>query len=239
MDSVAALFAVIFLASGVLAVVSFFKPGAAFFLREKTRQKSILSYLGIALLSFAGGIAFAPSTPTQGERSLPGQPLPYAIVEQKEEVRAAIGRNRLYASIIPQVDQSAATQADLISTVMEAAIALQKKSGLPIVSVKMIAQSTGNPYSERLLASAVYIPDSKGYNGEQKIGPWDTLRAARRGFTALELEYFRLWGTLLDNFTRSDGTLDEDSLTKAIYERMGIEPGSISPHGNIAWAYDF
>lgn len=77
-----------------------------------------------------------------------------------------------------------------------------------------------------------YIPDGKGYNGQQDIGPWDNLRAAERGFTAQELEYLRLWADMREDF-QSGGMTREKELDAAISAKMGVEPGSLNPHYNI------
>ncbi|MDR0477013.1 MAG: hypothetical protein LBH14_03620, partial [Desulfobulbaceae bacterium] len=50
MDAIATVALVIFLLAAILAVVSLIKPGAAFFLKDKTRKKAFFSYLGIAFL---------------------------------------------------------------------------------------------------------------------------------------------------------------------------------------------
>lgn len=147
-------------------------------------------------------------------------------------LRAALKRNRLDVTIVVNADQSKAEQDDLLATVMTAAMDYQKASGLPVVTVKMISQRASNPYGELQLAIATYIPDGKGYSGEQEIGPWDTLMATERGFTTQELEYMRNWADMRTQFMDANGKVNDAALDTAISEKMGIAAGSLTPHYN-------
>lgn len=207
--------------------------------RVRTNKKIFKIFGGIFVCVMLAGMFISNSEKNKNDAAPPAQQgaatasatMQYSILEKKEEVRAAIKRNRLHAVIMPAVPQDALTQAELAKMAMQAAKTLQKESGLPVVSVKMICQKASNDYGQLMLATAVYIPDGKGYSGSQDLGPWDNLMAAPRGFTGQELEYLRLWADMRDSFQKDDRT-DDAALDKAISERMGIAPGSLKPHYN-------
>lgn len=232
MTILAGLFGVLFFVCAVMSVVSLFKTGKVISLGKSSKAKAFFSWLGIGLACVVMGGIVAPSqTETEPKATATAKPLQYTVLEKKEEVRAAIKRNRLHVVIIPAVPQDTIPQAELADMVMQAAKALQKESGAPVVSVKMVCQKASNDFGQLMLASAVYIPDRKGYSGSQDLGPWDNLMAAPRGFTGQELEYLRLWADMRGSFQKDDRT-DDAALDKAISERMGIAPGSLKPHEN-------
>lgn len=160
-----------------------------------------------------------------------GTPLPYLVIEKKDVPRAVTQRHRLDVTIVPEGDQSAATQDDLAATVMEAAKRFQGESGVPVVTVNMLCQKAVNAWGEDQLAIAVYIPDGKGYDGKEAKGPWDMVMAAPRGFTKQELQYLRLWAEMRGSFQKG-GQTDEEALDAAISKKMGVEPETLEPHLN-------
>lgn len=158
-------------------------------------------------------------------------PLPWVEVKKEVNTTATPGRPRLYVTIAPTGDQSRAGQAELAATAMEAAVKYQEFSKAPVVVVNMICQRAANEWGENQLATASFIPDGKGYNGEQKLGPWDMVRAAPRGFTAQELEYLRLWAEMRGQYQGKGGT-DEEALDTAISKKMGLKPESMELYLN-------
>lgn len=159
------------------------------------------------------------------EPALPGTPLEFALIDYKTIERAATGRHRLEMTIVPTGGQETATDKDLISTAMNAAYAAYKKTAVPIIIVNMLAQNTGNSYADKQLAFVTYIPDQKGYNGQQKTEIWDNPMACERGFTADELTYLQLWGQLrskyIDQTTGSVPPQNEEQLIAEIEQTMG------------------
>jgi hypothetical protein len=163
------------------------------------------------------------------------KPLPYIIVNHEVYERAATRRNRLIVTIAPAADQSKATQAKLVATVVGAVLYLEKESNCPVISVTMICQQAANAFGELRLAQALYIPDEKGVGGtknSQQYGQVWSVSAAKRGFTDNELKFLRLWAEMRDQYQKN-GMTDEDALRSAIGKRMGIAPDSINPHENI------
>ena len=63
MEVAAALLMVLALASGVLMLASLFTPRTAFFLKNKTKQKAILSWFGLAVVCLVLGGLLAPASP--------------------------------------------------------------------------------------------------------------------------------------------------------------------------------
>ncbi len=240
MEMIAGITAFAFVIAAILAIISLIAPGTAFFLKaeNRTRQKALLSYSGIALVFFIVYGLTASASPKKTDAPPDktatvhrGTALPWKEIEKEKNVRAQTGRDRLEVTIVPLGDQSRATRDDLLATVKEAAERYQKESGLPLVSITLLCQQT-KPFRALQLAHAVYIPDQKGYDGRQNTGPWDMVRAAGRGFTDKELEYLRLWGEMRAGFQK-DGRTDEDALDAAVSGKMGIKTGTLNPHLNM------
>ena len=162
--------------------------------------------------------------------SLPGTPLVWEKVSMHESSKAT-NRVQVDIVIVPTADQTDATKGDLIATVMQAAMEYHKLTGAAIVSARMICQRAANTWGEGYLALAVYIPDGKGYNGEQEIGPWDMRMTAQRGYTMLEKDYLRLWAELRASYQKGD-TIDEEALDAEVSRCLMVKPRSVTPHFN-------
>lgn len=141
-------------------------------------------------------------------------------------------RDRLTVTITLDEPQSGATQKMLADTAKAVAVKYQQDSGLPIINVNLICQRAANEWGENQLAFVTYIPDGKGFNGNQNSGQWPTVRAAERGFTDQELEYLRLWAEMRGEYQK-EGMTDEDALDAAISEKLGVEPGTVEPYLNM------
>lgn len=187
-------------------------------------------FLVIAVLSLVA--CGSEDSKEAAKAKITGTPLAYTEIKKETNTTAAINHHRLYVTITPNTDQSKATQADLAATVMTAAMAYQEESGLPVVNVNMVSQQASNPYGELQLAIASYIPDGKGYNGEQEIGPWDKVMATTRGFTNQELEYLRNWADMRTLFMNVNEQVNDEALDAAISKKMGVAAESLTPHYN-------
>lgn len=172
--------------------------------------------------------------------SLPGTPLAYKEVNIELNKHATPGRDQLTVTLVLGSEQEKATQKELISTAMQAALDYHKMVGSPITIINMLAQNTGNAWADKQLAFIVYIPDKKGYDGKQEIGIWDKAIACERGFTADELTYLQLWGKLRTKYLDPAGDLPmekEDALEADIIKTMGKKL-STDPMFNVMWAVD-
>lgn len=179
--------------------------------------KNILLSLSLCLMSLLSACG-------EEKINLPGTPLAYEEVDQQLDTNSNPSRERLNVTIVSRVGQDKASQNDLISTAMQAAIDYHKKIPAKIVTVNLLTQDTGNTYADARLAFVVYIPDQKGYNGEA-TGIWDNAMACERGFTAEELTYLQLWGKLRTKYLNpaTDGVdpNQEDALKAEIEHTMG------------------
>lgn len=165
-------------------------------------NKKILKGFAVVFAAMLAFVVFSYAFfDKQKETALPGKALEFSLIDYKVIERAATGRHRLEMTIIPNSDQETATQNDLISMVMQAALEAYKKTSAPVTIVNMLAQNTGNVYADRQLAFIVYIPDQKGFDGKQSTGIWVDASACERGFTADELTYLQLWGQLHTKYT--------------------------------------
>lgn len=178
----------------------------------------------------------------QEQITLPGTPLEFTLLDDYKVIqKPSTGRHRLEMTILPKVGQETATQADLISTVMHVAHEAYKKTGVPVIEVNMLAQNTGNAWADKQLAFIVYIPDGKGYDGQEDADIWDNAMACERGFTADELTYLQLWGKLrtkyLDPTTDTIPLDKEEALNAEIVKTMGKELET-DPMLNVMWAVE-
>ena len=206
--------------------------------REKAIKKAnkmtailfIIVAMGILFWFFSGDEEKKQSAP-----ELTGTILPIEVIKTDIYEKGTTGRIQLEITIMPTAGQTDATQNDFSVTVIDTAIKAQKETKADMVAITMIAQKASNPYGEPQLAFGVYIPDGKGYNGEQEIGPWDNLQVAKRGFTQEERIYLKNWADMRGNFMDSNGDVIDEALDVAISKKMGIEAGSLEPHMNIPW----
>ena len=185
--------------------------------------------IGVLLATCGGQMEGAAST-------LPGTPLTWEKVSIEQTTRE-VNRVQVDLVIVPTEDQTDATPDDLMATAMQAALKYHAQTGADIVSVRMICQKAANASGELYLAVAVYIPDSKGYTGNQSIGPWDRRMTAQRGYTALEKDYLRLWAELRDQF-QNNGTTDDVALDAEVSRCLMVEPGSVIPQANFVQNYE-
>lgn len=194
---------------------------------RKTAKKQVLQGT-VIIFSILAAIIFGLYSffsDDKKEITFPGTPISYQIADTKLIERAATGRHRLEITIVADSSQEKAKQADLISTAMQAGISAFEQSSAPIIIVNMLAQNTGNSYADKQLAFVTYIPDQKGYDGQQKTEIWDNPMACERGFTADELTYLQLWGQLrskyIDQATGSVPPQNEEQLITEIEQTMG------------------
>lgn len=218
--------------SVLLLVASLFTPRTAVFCKVPSKGKGLAIWFVVGVLCFAGvGATGSASKHKPEPNTLPGTPLAYKEVSRDKTVRAAIKRDRLQIFIVPTGEQNAATQGDLAATAMQAAMRAQEETGLAVVSVSLLCQQASNAWGEPALADVSYIPDGKGVSGKDAKPIWETLLAAKRGFTPQELEYLRHWADLRAQYQGPNGT-NEPALMKAIEQRMGIAHGALQPHSN-------
>lgn len=170
-----------------------------------------------------------------------GTPLVYKEVNIELNKHATPGRDQLTVTLVLGNEQEKATQKELISTAMQAALDYHKMVGSPITIINMLAQNTGNAWADKQLAFIVYIPDKKGYDGKQEIGIWDNAMACERGFTTDELTYLQLWGKLrtkyLDPTTDTIPLDKEEALDAEIVKTMGKKLDT-DPMLNIMWGVE-
>lgn len=220
------------------------RPERMYPFKEATWIKAVGFYFAIAVVLFilASSLSSEVAQPTDaqgaaadpaGDRTLPAAtgPLLWRESEKEQIPVPGSGRDWLVMTIVPDEDQSRAGQRELLETATSVAVKMQKESGAPVVVVNLICQEADNDLARRLLAHVVYIPDGKGYNGAEETGQWETLRAAKRGFTEAELEYLKAYGELYGGFLTATG-LRQKELDAAASERLGIEPGSLHPFDN-------
>lgn len=241
------LFSFLAFVSLALLLASWFKPGLCP-LKNASRTKAAIFYLVLALvfllLAQGGTSRRTQSGQSSGAaKTAVGAPPVGGVLAWREVLREEVpvpanGRTRLLLTIVPDEDQSGALQQDLLSTARGAAIKYQKEKGVPVVAVRLIAGQADSALAEPLLAHVVYIPDGKGFDGDrQGMSEWETLLAAKRGFTGQELEYIGLWAALYKDFQGRSG-LREAELDAAVSEKLGIAPGSLKPFDNRLEAAD-
>lgn len=202
-------------------------------------NKKILKGFAVVFAAMLAFVVFSYAFfDKEKETPLPGKALEFSLIDYEVIERAATGRHRLEMTILPNSGQETATQNDLISTVMHAALEAYKKTSAPVTVVNMLAQNTGNVYADRQLAFIVYIPDQKGFDGKQSTGIWVDARACERGFTADELTYLQLWGELrtkyLNPITGGVPPQNEEQLITEIEQTMGKKLDS-TPMLNVMW----
>lgn len=154
----------------------------------------------------------------------PGTPLAYELVDMK--VNSSVpGRDRLYVTVAATGPQEQATQKDLVSTAMAAALNYHKEAPAPVTVILLQSQNTGSVWADKTLATITYTPDEKGYSGQDTTPKFFDARACKRGFTQDELTYLHLWSELRQKYLdpRTDGVaLDkEEILETEIEEKMG------------------
>lgn len=161
---------------------------------------------------------------------LTAAPLPYK--EIRRDVAARPGRRAgLNLVIAPSADQSQATQAELVSTVVRAAVGALRETGQAIAYVSLVLPLPDGAAEEIPLATATYIPDAKGYDGESEFGPWENVMAVQRGFTAREIDFLARQFALRVQ-AQADAVLDEDAVRAEVERAMGLAPDTVNPDSN-------
>lgn len=233
------------LAAAALAGMCFalWKPARFYPFKEPTWIKAVGLYFFLAVACFSLASSLAPDRGQESAldngvseeraRPAPHGPLLWREVRRQKMAVPGSGRERLVVTIVPEEDQTRAGQKELLATATGVAVKTQKESGEPVVVVNFLCQEAENAHGELLLAHVVYIPDGKGFDGASSdSGPWETRRAAQRGFTKSELEYLRLWSERYTDYQSATG-LREKELDASISQDMGIAPGSLAPFANI------
>lgn len=234
-----------FLATAALAGMCFalWRPERFYPFKEPTWIKAVGLYFFLAVVCFTLASSLSPEqerndgssaqdVSEEAARPAASGPLTWKEVSRQNITVPGSDRDRLLLTITPEEDQSRAGQKELLATATGVAVKTQKESGTPIVMVNLICQEAENALGELLLAHVVYIPDGKGFDGSSSDpGPWETLRAARRGFTKDELAYLKLWSQLYKDYQSATGLLEKE-LDAAISSQMGVMPGTIVPFAN-------
>ncbi|MDL2279829.1 DUF4875 domain-containing protein [Desulfovibrio sp. OttesenSCG-928-G11] len=239
-------FTLYLLAFACLAGLLFFfkKPSFTPFRSGAVAIKTTAMYLGLFICFFllAGTVSgpdeqsLTAQTAKTAVTAKAGQRPDNGLLQWEEVLRREVpmqnGRDRLELLIAPLGDQSGALHRDLLSTATDAAVKVQAQSGVPVVIVSLAPRKNEKPGADPLLAHVVYIPDGKGFDGDLERQPqWETLRAAKRGFSDAELEYLLLWQELRKDFQGRSG-LQLKELDVAVSEKLGLAPGTLTPFEN-------
>lgn len=219
-----------------LTLLAFLKP-QLYPLKNPNKFKASGFYFCIFVILFVLSGAVAPqkqpAVPQQErledvvEKS-PAETLAWTETTRQRVHMPATGRDRLLITLIPDKGQEILRQRDLLDLAMLTAMSAYKESAVPIIVVRLLAAPAG----DSPLAQVIYIPDGKGYDGtSEAASAWETFRAAKRGFTAQELEYMRLWSELFRQYQSPSGLRTQD-LDAAISEQLGIPSGSLQPFAN-------
>lgn len=234
------------LAVGALIAMCYalWRPEKMYPFKNPVWIKAVGLYFGLAVVFFILAASLSSDTPETPdrrgasdvpaeERALPVKagPLTWKEIGRETLSFPDTGRDWLVLAIVPVEDQSRAEKKELLSTATSVAIRAQKENGAPVVVVNLVCQEADNALARRPLAHVVYIFDGKGFDGLSDSGQWETLRAARRGFTQAELEYLKAHAELYNEFHSAMG-LREKELDEAVSERLGIRPGSMRPFEN-------
>lgn len=232
-------FTILAYASLACMLIALWKP-RVFPLKNPTKFKAVAFYLVAFIFFFLLSEAAVPDKETRVTKQPPTQDrlasssgkVAWQKVSQETVSMAENGRDRIIITIVPAEGQEKAKQEDLLLTATGLASSLQKETDVPVVVVRFISQETGNALSEPLLANVVYIPDGKGFDGaSSEASEWETLQAAKRGFTKQELEYLKLWGEMFLAYQSSTGTRAAD-LDKMISKELGVKAGTLNPFAN-------
>ncbi|MDR2489517.1 MAG: DUF4875 domain-containing protein [Desulfovibrio sp.] len=210
--------------------------------KNPTRLKSMVFYLTVSLVFFALSCfvdsgdsklgEFSPTALDDVGDSAVGDGMGVTVLAKEEILIPATGRNRLQVTLGMREKQDEATQKELLSIAAREAVKYHKASGLPVVMVNLVCQKAVNALGERQLAQVVYIPDGKGFDGASTLtSPWETLRAAKRGFSLSELKYLQLWARYYRDYQSPSG-VQEKELDSLISAELGVAPGSIHPFAN-------
>lgn len=232
-----------FLAYAALAclVIALWKP-RIYPLKNPTRAKAagfyLVAFIVFFVLSGFGGPGdsqrgtLSPSALQEAGQPASDKVATLSVLKKEKVAMPGNGRNRLQVTLCMYEDQAGATQQDLVSIATREAMKYQKESGAPVVLLSLVSQKAENALGEMPLAHVVYIPDGKGFDGASKAtSPWETLRAAKRGFSESELKYLHLWAKNYRNYQSSSGAR-EKALDAAVSAELGVAPGTIKPFDN-------
>lgn len=220
------------------------RPEKMYPLKNPSWIKAVGLYFGLAVVFFilalplsSNDVSGPDGTGTSDipleEQARPEKtgPLTWRQITREDLPFPGNARNWLVLTIVPVEDQSRANEKELLVTATSVAVKAQKESGAPVVIVNLVCQEADNALARLPLAHVVYIVDGKGFDGVTESGQWETLRAAKRGFTETELAYLKIHGELYNGFYAATG-LREKELDEAVSNRLDIKPGSMHPFEN-------
>ncbi len=205
--------------------------------KKQIFQGSIIILTLVAAIIFGGYLFFSGGD--EEKIILPGTPLDYWVVEQElitTKDKKGYFRETYYLEIATMNITDNATQADLISTAMQAALDYHKKISAPIINVRFQATGESKLFTPTL-AFISYVPDKKGIDGYTDSSPiWLNARACPRGFTQDEKNYIRLYEKLapyyLDEKTLTISEENKKKLKAKIEQELGMQ-FDIDPLTNI------
>lgn len=204
-------------------------PNCGIAITDEMRRKNKVSLSGCLFIVFAIIIGCYFLFGGDDKNALPGTPLDYWVVDEDfidTKDTQGISRGTYYVEIATMKLTDNATQADLISTAMQAAREYHKKTFAPIVNVRFQATGSHKLFTPTL-AFITYVPDKKGIDGQTDSPVWLNVRACPRGFTQEEREYIRLYEELAPNYI--DGktlTISEENKKKLkaeIEQQLGMQ----------------
>lgn len=142
------------------------------------------------------------------------------------DLRIVLAEHTEDGKVLPRAYSDDLGKEQLAATVIAAAKYYAQSTGVDIVSVVLDSQFTQNLYGNSILAHCVYAPDGGGITGDQGWTYNNVSRAQPRGLSTQELLVQKLWGEMRGQYQK-DGITDEEALTKAIAEKMGIAPQDV------------
>lgn len=254
MSNLPAIFLLLALICLAFSLVSLITPKAAFFLKNKTRLRAFLSYLGIALLFMVGLVATAPkpeqlatksgSAPAPAEQKA-SEPAPAPAAMQPAVEKKAVpattqhrhfyrvarirdtsfaGRRRAEILIMPTQPDADFTADSLAKTCMAAARHFAESRKLQAVQV--VIDDVPFDTSFFKLAVCSHSPDKGGWSGKDGW-TWKDVSAMPRGHSKTELEAKKLWHEWRGKFQK-DGMTDEEALSAAIAKKLNIKPDDVT-----------
>lgn len=229
--------------------------------KPEKKKGGCLRLIGIAFLALFG-LAVIGSLIQENEQSTSSSPQEPGLkpeAPKQAEDATEFGRGRVLkwkelmvherrlnrgirVSIMLEDEQSQINQDDLVATVMQAAKTYYVPVHYPIARIMLLAfepmtksyQLSDGSYREFgegkiALASAVYSPEHRGNNSS-----WILLQAVPRPFSDQELEYLKLFDSMLaqSGSSGSSGYVIKDKLDQDIRKKMGIKDPEFNPKAN-------
>lgn len=210
--------------------------------KVRTMANRLKACFGLLLLCGLVGSAFIEGSMAEtgvgaevglgrvNEGWLEAAPLPFEEI-RRDEVKRTGRRTGVNIIIVPAADQSRVTQAEIVCTILQAAIKCQLETKLPVIYATFVLPKPEGVEEEAQLAVATYIPDGKGYSGDEDLGPWENVMAVKRGFTDQEIRFINLRAQLRAK-RQDDANLTEEALNAETELAMDIAPGTLNPDSN-------